>query len=163
MANNLKTLRARIADLTAEIKAVDESIPPASELENRLRVHLQEEADAVDDLVGSLAAFLMTAKTDHLYVDPARLARKSFGLAVSSIGIGHLVQSAVERAKAQEDGRLRLSTSEKRARLAELKRERYLAELDEQEIIGTAEQRPDVSGAAVLLIPVGVVEDAGIL
>lgn len=163
MANNLKTIRARIADLSAEIKAVENSIPPASELENRLRERLQEQADSVNTLIENCALALATGDMGQLFVDPRVIAQKAFGMALEGVGIGRIVQAAKDRAAELDSGRLRLPSSEKHARLAELKRERYLAELDEQEIIGTAEQRPDVSGAAVLLIPVDVAEDAGIL
>lgn len=163
MVTNLKSLRGRIVRLTAEIKAVDNSIPAAAELENRLRERLQEQTAAVNSLIENCAFALATGDMGRLFIDPAVLAQKAFGMAVDSVGIGRIVQAAKERAEELDDGRLRLPASEKRERLATLKRERYLAELEEQEIIGTADQRPDVSGAALLLIPVDVAEDAGIL
>ncbi len=163
MAANLKTIRARIADLTAEIKAVEKSIPPAADLENQLRASLQEQADSVNTLIENCAFALSTGDMGRLFVDPRVLAQKAFGMALHSVGIGPIVQAAKDRAAELDTGRLRMPTSEKRKRLSELKAARYLAELDEQELIGTEAQRPDVSGAALLGIPLDVVEASDLL
>lgn len=160
---NLKTIRSRIADLSAEIKAVDNSIPPAADLENQLRAHLQQQADSVNTLIENCAFALSTGDMGLLFVDPRVLAQKAFGMALDGVGIGRIVQAAKDRAEELDTGRLRMPTSEKRQRLVDLKRERYLAELEEQEVIGTADQRPDVSGAALLLIPLDVAEDAELI
>ena len=154
---NLKTIRADLAKLTAERERVVAAVLPADQLEAKMRAHLAELAKPIDDFIGNCAHVLNGADPYHVTPgSPHMLARAAFGLSLTPERIEALVQAAKTRAAASDAGQMRLTDTEKAERLADLATRLYLVGLEEQAALGEEQQRPDVNGAALLLIPLEV-------
>jgi hypothetical protein len=159
--NSLKTIRANIALIQDEIKHVKNSIEPVDELESRLRQRL-ESYDPYKHLIDNAAACLETGQPVSMLPGPSKIPAFLLGVLIRQIGVGTIISEAAKRAEETNAGRLRIPLAEKRDRLEELRLALYEMELEEQQHLNGAPNRPDVSGFALLQIPVDVMVDRGI-
>lgn len=154
---DLKKIRAKVSELTAEIKRVNATRPPLDELEAELRQHLEIMARPMSALIENSVDSLTSGRFTYLTPEtPAGKADFAIGLALAALGVDHIVGVAVAQAAQMEGAPERMPVGEKEAKLADLKRERYLLELEEQTVIGTEPQRADVSGAAYIGVPLDI-------
>lgn len=161
---SLKSLRDEIEKNIAQATQVENSQRPLAELEQELRDYLQGLMSPRNTLV-NLCAAVLNAKMplSELTGHPNQLAGRAFGMALSSIGVDAIVTDALAKAKANDNGCMRLATEERDKRLVELAKARYLQELEEEQLLGENERRRQTNPAAVLLIPADVAEQAGLL
>lgn len=154
---DLKKIRAKVSELTAEIKRVNATRPPLDELEAELRLHLEIMARPMSALIENSVDSLTSG--NFRYLTPETQPAKTdlaIGLALAALGVEHIVGVVVAQASQMEGAPERMPVNEKEAKLADLKRERYLLELEEQTVIGTEPQRADVSGAAYIGVPLDI-------
>jgi hypothetical protein len=165
MAQNLNTIRAKVADLTAEIRQVSAAIPPVEDRVDAVRRHFREIASDAHARLVERAANVISHDHHISEVNPTRdtAGYNALGLAVLALGPDTLLAEAVKLAEEQDTGALRLTTSEKEARLLELRHKRYALELQEAEMAPPSDVRASVNGAAMLGIPVDVAEEFGLL
>lgn len=158
----LKSVRARIEKLRSNLAAVEKSVPPLADLTEKLRGRLNALVP-VDDLVRNASSALLSGNFEMLHPEtPAGMTKAAFGLAVAAIGVDKIVEAALAQAADRDDGRLRMSPGDRAEQIQNLRIAIYSEELIEQELIGNEAQRPDVSGAALLGIPLGVVVEHAI-
>lgn len=161
MANDLKNIRTKISQLQDEIKRVSSSLEPADELESRLRTRL-ESYDPYRHLIDNAASSLETGQPVSMLPPPSEMPHFLLGVLIRQVGVGTIISEAAKRAEETNNGCLRISTREKRERLEALRLSLYEAEFEEQQHLNGAPNRPDVSGYALLQIPVDVLSDLGI-
>jgi hypothetical protein len=161
---SLKSLRDEIERNLAQTTQVQNSQRPIAELEQELRAYLETLTAPRNALVNLCAAVLnANMPLNELTGHPNQLAGRAFGMALSSIGADSIIQDALAKAKANDTGCMRLATEERDERLVELAKHRYLLELEEEQLLGENERRPQANPAAVLQIPADVAEQAGLL
>lgn len=162
-------LRNAIADLKAEIQEVDNAGLPASECEAALRQVLAEAGMAFDAMKRRAAECLAIGEMPTLQflagnpVGPNGPTQIALGAALAAYGPDRFIKEAREAADGAQG--LRMTAAQRLEKLRNLRRHLYELELAEEEIIeqtGEA-RRPDVSAAAVLGLPLDVVEDTGLL
>jgi hypothetical protein len=165
MAQNLNTIRAKVADLTDEIRNVAAAIPPVDDRIDAVKRHLHKIASDANNRLIERAANVISHGHHISEVNPTRdiAGYNALGLAVLALGPDTLLGEAVKLAEEQDTGALRMTTSEKESRLLELRRKRYSLELLEAEIAPPSDIRATINGAAMLGIPVDVAEEAGFL
>lgn len=152
----LKSIRAHIAELQRKLAETEKAIPPAADLEAQLRGRLASIAP-VKELVENAALGLLTGSFGSLTPETAPvLAKHAYAMAVEAVGIENIIRAAVKEATERDDGRLRLTPEDRLEAIFNLRVAIYGEELAEQELLGNEPQRPDVSGAALLRLPLDV-------
>ncbi|NTV71549.1 MAG: hypothetical protein HGA71_15560 [Azonexaceae bacterium] len=156
MAQNLKTIRASIASLKTEIAQVKDSLRPVEELTSQLRAYIESLAAPYQRFISIAGSVISRGTPLNELVNnlpPSLLPAHTLGLVINASGVDTIVERAVELAKADETGAMRLSVAERDDRLAELRRELYALELIEETMLDGAERRPDANSACVLQVP----------
>lgn len=161
---SLSAIRAAIEKIDTESTRVFNSQRPVADLENDLRSYLTAMAEPYKTLV-DLCASVLTSATPltELVGHPNALAARGFGLAVASIGVEAIISEALAKAQSNDTGCLRMTADERTERLSELAKARYLAEIEEEQVLAGNDRRTEVSAGAVLQIPVDVAEQAGLI
>lgn len=160
----LKAIRDEIERINAESTRVFNSQRPLAELEANLRSYLDSLTSPRNALI-ALCSDVLSASMPiaEILGHPNALAARGFGLAISAIGVDAIINEAMNKAQANDTGCLRMTVDERADRLAELAKARYLAELEEENLLAGSERRAEVSAAAVLQIPADVAEQAGLI
>ncbi|MDI3489922.1 MAG: hypothetical protein PWP11_1199 [Thauera sp.] len=163
--SKLEKIRAQIAQLSDEIKAVENARPPLDDQIRAVRDYLAALCAPVDALIERCADVLTYGTSPNSIDDipPVRLAHHAFAAGVAALGVEHLVACAVERASAADGGALRMTDEEKTERLQALRRQRYALEIEEEATRGKEPRRPGVSGGVLLGLSVDEAERRGMI
>lgn len=163
--SKLEKTRAQIAQLSDEIKAVENARPPLDDQIRAVRDYLAALCAPVDALIERCADVLIYGHSTNAIDDihPVRLAHHAFAAGLAALGVEHVLACAVERANAADGGVLRMTDEEKTERLQALRRQRYALEIEEEATRGNEPRRPDVSGAVLLGLSVDKAERRGLI
>lgn len=164
--SKLEKIRAQIAQLSDEIKAVENARPPLDDQIHPLRDYLASLTEPVDALIERCADVLIYGTSPNSIDDipPVRLAHHAFAAGVAALGVEHIVACAIERANAADGaGVLRMTTVEQTERLQALRRQRYALEIEEEATRGKEPRRPGVSGGVLLGLTADEAEQRGLI
>jgi hypothetical protein len=160
----LSAVREEIANLSRDMKEVDNALRPLKEIEADLRSFLAALTKPRDEFINKCVDVLSQGlPVTTLIGHPNLLAEKAFGLALAGIGVDLIVDAALTRTNAKKSNVLRLPHTERAERLATFAKALYIAECEEEQLLGLAERRPCANAAAVLSVPIDVAEKAGLL
>lgn len=159
---NLSQIRARIAELQAEIARTEKAGLPRDETIAALRHKLQSYIGQFESVKTDIAAGIERGNPDMIaHSFPARLQNEiAIGASLASYGLDKLLSEA--DAQAGEDCPLRLSRAEQIERLRKLWSEKYELELAEETARGHEPRRAGANAAAVLGIPLKIAEQHGL-
>lgn len=163
--SKLEKTRTQIAQLSDEIKAVENARPPLDDQIRAVRDYLTTLCAPVDALIERCADVLTYGTSPNAIDDihPVRLAHHAFAAGVAALGVEHIVACAIERARADDGGALRMTDEEKAARLQALRRQRYALEIEEEATRGKEPRRPGVSGGVLLGLTADEAEQRGLI
>ncbi|PKO27972.1 MAG: hypothetical protein CVU32_01820 [Betaproteobacteria bacterium HGW-Betaproteobacteria-5] len=156
MAADLKKIRVQIDGLKAEIAKVNSALPPVDEQVALLRGYLVSLTEPYQRFMSLAAGVVSRGVTINELINnipPSRLPIHALGIGLAAHNVDNVIEQVLERAKAEDNGALRLSTDDREDRLAELRSELYMAELAEEAALDGAERRPGANSACVLGIP----------
>lgn len=162
---NLKSIRADIATIKAEIRQTQISLPPVDDQVQRVRDHLTDLAAEARRRIIETSANVISANHNPADITPppSALPIHAYGLAILAIGVDSLVAEAAAFAQTEDNGARRIPAHERRQNLEEMARKLYELELIEESLLGDAERRPDANAAAVLAIPLEIAIEADLL
>lgn len=162
----LSELREEIEEVRQQITRTKNAGLPDAESLASLKSTLSDAAATWQKFVSTAASALAAGEEITAYrllsvVAPSaeNLAALALGAAVSP-RLDAVLKEIQAEAKKRDDGRLRMTTDEKAARLLELRRHLYLLEQAEEQITSTTgeKRRANCNAAAVLGIPADVAE-----
>lgn len=163
--SKLEKIRAQIAQLSDEIKAVENARPPLDDQIHALRDYLASMTEPVDALIERCVDALNGGSLSEIdmAIPPTRLAHHAFAAGLAALGTEHVLACAIERAKAADGGALRMTDEEKTERLQALRRQRYALEIEEEASRGKEPRRPGVSGGVLLGLTADEAEQRGLI
>lgn len=162
-AKTLKQLRADIAETQAEALAVKNALRPLAEIETGVRHVLGEMADASNRIVGMVSNIFSHGHpiADLVSIPAGQVPKFALGMALASIGVDAIIAAAKEKASANDNGALRMSTADRDGQLQALERQLYELQLAEEAALDGEPRRPGCNAAAVLGVPLEIAEQHG--
>lgn len=168
---SIEVIRADIAGLKNEIEATRRAGVPAEQVEATLRDALGIAESNYRSMTQELGRSLANGAVITLSDLMAHSQRAEsvdtllLGFAVRAVGAEAIVQDAREAAASLPQAKLRLTDTERQARLAELSQALYQAETEEEALVEVEglTRRPDASTAVALGLPFEIAEQAGLL
>jgi hypothetical protein len=168
---NIEAIREKIAALKTEIEATRRAGLPVEQVEATLREALGLAESNYREMIGELARSLASGQPVSLSDLMLHRERSEsvdsllLGYCIRAVGIEIVIRDAQEVAAGFPQAALRMPDAERQARLADLQRELYEAEIEEERRVeeqGLA-RRPDASVACVLGLPLEIAAEAGLL
>lgn len=169
MKNNIKNIREEIISLQNVYVQVKKSLPPLRDTKQAIIDNL--ESRFVIPFANLRERFTSSMFSGDSWVnlpDENELAKFVFGLSITNGFITNILDSIEEELSESHPTISRMPVKEKKEKIGELLLEIYKLEIIEQELIeqdtsGTIEQRADVSGCALLGLPIEIAKSANFI
>lgn len=160
----LHAIRKDITKIQNDIAKVNATLPPQDELLASLRWQLEQAKSGWDKLLASAADAVANGESVELFIthDHAHKLDLAFGMAVATRGIEPMLKEILsESLKYANPNTVRMTASDKKRELGELRVALYILSLEEQIAMTPSDaQRPGVHPGAVLGIPLEFIKDS---
>jgi hypothetical protein len=159
----LKQIRSDIFKIQNDIATVNLSLPPQAELLASLRWQLEQAKAGWDKFLASASEAVANGVSVELFDnhDPAYKLDLAFGMAVATRGIDSMLDELLkESVKYANPNTVRMTASDKKKELSELRVALYTLSLEEEAALTPGDtRRDDVHPGAVLGIPLEFIKD----
>lgn len=159
----LEIIRKNIVKIQADITKVNATLPPQEQLLASLREQLELAKIGWDKFLSSAAEAVALGTSVELFHDhsPSVKLELALGMAVATRGVDSMVAEILaESALYSHPETVRMTASDKKKELSELRVALYTLELEEEMSLNGETRRDDVHPGAVLGIPLEFIKDS---